>query len=224
VHGIGLFWSGGKDSAIALWTLRQLNEPIQALVTTVTETYERVSMHGTRISLLRAQAAALRLPLVEIRIPPQSSNDLYESRVADAFASPELTDVQRYAFGDLFLQDVRARREERLSSLAKRGVWPIWGRDTRLLAEEFIEAGFRAVIVSIDPKQIGSEFCSREFDTTFLRDLPAGVDPCGEQGEFHTFVYDAPLFAEPLDVRRGPVVERGGFYFCDLQLSDFRSD
>jgi uncharacterized protein (TIGR00290 family) len=217
---VALFWSGGKDSAIALWTLRQLNGPVRALITTVTEGYERVSMHGTRISLLRAQAVALRLPLFEIRIPPHSSNDLYESRVADAFASTELADVERYAFGDLFLQDVRARREERLSSLAKQGVWPIWGRDTRLLAEEFIEVGFRAVLVSIDTNQIQPEFCGREFDATFLRDLPVDVDPCGERGEFHTFVYDGPIFAEALEVRRGPVVERDGFHFCDLQLSD----
>jgi uncharacterized protein (TIGR00290 family) len=216
VREVVLSWSGGKDSALSLWALRELGEPVRALLTTVTEEYERVSMHGVRIGLLRDQAEAAGLPLVEVPIPPSCLNELYEARMAAALSSPELRDCERYAFGDLFLEDIRAYREERLAAWGKQGVWPIWGRDTRLLAEEFIAAGFRAVLVCVDPKQLDGAFCGREFDAGFLADLPGGVDPCGEQGEFHTFVYDGPVFTRSLGIRRGEVVERGGFVFCDL--------
>lgn len=213
---IVLSWSGGKDSALALWTLRQAEEPLRALLTTVTEEYDRVSMHGVRVGLVRKQAEAVGLPLVEIRIPPSCSNEVYEARMSAALASPELRDCKRYGFGDLFLEDVRTYREERLAPLGKSGVWPLWGRDTRVLAEEFVAAGFRGVVVCVDPSKLDGDFCGRELDAAFLADLPSDVDPCGERGEFHTFVYDGPIFAQPIRIRRGKVVERDGFLFCDL--------
>lgn len=216
MRDVVLSWSGGKDSALSLWALRELGEPVRALLTTVTEEYERVSMHGVRVGLLREQAEAAGLPLVEVSMPPSCPNELYEARMAAALASPELRDCERYAFGDLFLEDIRAYREERLGAWGKQGVWPIWGRDTRLLAEEFIAADFRAVVVCVDSNQLDGAFCGQEFDAEFLADLPPGVDPCGERGEFHTFVYEGPVFARPVGIRRGEVVERDGFIFCDL--------
>jgi uncharacterized protein (TIGR00290 family) len=214
-----LSWSGGKDSALSLWKLRQMEAPLRALLTTVTEEYDRVSMHGVRVDLLRKQAEAVCLPLIEVKIPPSCVNEEYQARMADALASPELRDCDIYAFGDLFLEDVRAYREERLATWGKKGVWPLWGRDTRVLAEEFIEAGFRGIVVCVDPSKLDGAFCGRKLDAAFLADLPSDVDPCGERGEFHTFVYDGPVFARPLGIRRGRVVERDGFIFCDL-LSD----
>jgi uncharacterized protein (TIGR00290 family) len=211
-----LSWSGGKDSALALWTLRsQLLEP-EALITTVTETYERVSMHGVRRELLAAQARAVGTPLVEIAIPPGCVNEVYESRMAQAFASPPLSEIAAVAFGDLFLEDVRAYREQRLATAGKRGLFPLWGRDTGALAHEFLEAGFEATLVCVDPRALDSSFAGRRYDEQLLAALPSGVDPCGEDGEFHTFVSAGPIFAEPIACRRSEVVERGGFVFCDL--------
>ncbi len=186
-----LSWSGGKDSALVLWTLRrQLLEP-EALITTVTETYERISMHGVRRELLARQAEALGIPLVEVLIPPNCVNEIYEARMAEAFAAAPLSGVEAVAFGDLFLEDVRAYREGRLAAAGKRGLFPLWGHDTADLAYEFLDAGL-------------------------LAQLPPGVDPCGENGEFHTFVSEGPIFAEPIACERGEIVERDGFVFCDL--------
>lgn len=211
-----LSWSGGKDSALSLQALHQAHEPVMGLLTTVTEGYERVSMHGVRVSLLRQQAVALGLPLVEVRIPQACTNELYEERLAEALSSAQLEDCRRYAFGDLFLEDVRKYREERLAEWGKSGVWPLWGRDTRILAGEFLDAGFKGVVVCVDPSKLDGNFCGRELNKSFLADLPSGVDPCGEWGEFHTFVYDGPGFSSPLGILRGEIVERGGFTFCDL--------
>jgi uncharacterized protein (TIGR00290 family) len=213
---IVLSWSGGKDSALALWSLRRGNEPVRALLTTITERYDRVSMHGVRVALLREQARAAGLALVEVAIPPDCSNELYEVRMDEALASGPLRSCRRYAFGDLFLEDVRTYREERLTAAGKEGVWPIWGRDTRELAEEFIAAGFKAIVVCVDPRKLDAGFAGREYDATFLADLPNDVDPCGERGEFHTFVHDGPAFAAEIPCRRGDVVERDGFVFCDV--------
>jgi uncharacterized protein (TIGR00290 family) len=211
-----LSWSGGKDSALSLWKLRQALEPVRALLTTLTEGYDRISMHGVRVSLLRRQAAALGLPLVEVRIPQSCPNELYEERMAEALFSDQLRDFPRYAFGDLFLEDVRKYREERLADWGKSGVWPLWGRNTRMLADEFLEAGFKGVVVCVDPSKLNGDFCGRELNAAFLADLPSEVDPCGEWGEFHTFVYDGPGFSTPLGIQRGEIVERSGFVFCDL--------
>jgi uncharacterized protein (TIGR00290 family) len=215
--GVVLSWSGGKDSALALWTLRreQRVEPV-ALLTTVTDEYARISMHGVRRELLRAQARATGLPVLEVEIPPVCSNDVYEQRMAQALASREINGADEIAFGDLFLQDIRGYREERLAQVGKRAVFPVWGRDTGDLARTFIDAGFRAVLVCVDPRQLDASFAGRDFDDQLLRDLPHGVDPCGENGEFHTFVHAGPIFDRPVGCEVGEVSLRDGFAFCDL--------
>jgi uncharacterized protein (TIGR00290 family) len=216
VDALALSWSGGKDSALAMWTLRSEGIHPRALITTVTEGYERISMHGVRRELLAAQAKALDTPLVEVRIPPGCVNDVYEQRMAEAFARAPLSAVETVAFGDLFLEDVRAYREQRLSAADRRGLFPLWREDTTALAQRFVEAGFRAVLVCVDPRHLPASFAGRAYDRELLADLPAGVDPCGENGEFHTFVYDGPIFSGPVGCETGEVVEREGFVFCDV--------
>jgi uncharacterized protein (TIGR00290 family) len=213
---LALSWSGGKDSALALWALSEERLMPTTLLATVTAEYGRVSMHGVRRSLLRRQAAATGLPLVEIEIPASCTNDLYESRMAAAFASAELSTVEEVAFGDLFLEDIRAYRESRLASAGKRARFPVWGRDTVTLAHRFLAAGFRAILVCVDPRALDPSFAGRDYDERLLAELPAGVDPCGENGEFHTFVTAGPILERPIDCHRGEVVERDGFVFCDL--------
>ncbi|HTX08291.1 MAG TPA: ATP-binding protein [Solirubrobacteraceae bacterium] len=218
---LALSWSGGKDSALALRALRAASGPaVGALITTVTGDYERVSMHGVRRELLVAQALAAGVPLVEIEIPAGCSNEEYERRMGHALAHSPLRETQAIAFGDLFLSDIRAYREERLSRVGKTAMFPLWERDTRLLAEEFIEAGFQAFLVCVDPAQLDRSFAGRPFDRQLLEDLPPEVDPCGENGEFHTFVHRGPIFSHPISCTRGEVVERGGFVFCDLLPAD----
>jgi uncharacterized protein (TIGR00290 family) len=211
-----LSWSGGKDSALALWTLRREQREPQALITTVTEGYERISMHGVRRELLARQAEALGIPLVEVVIPPACVNDVYEARMAKAFAATPLSGVQAVAFGDLFLEDVRAYREARLAAGGKRGLFPLWGRDTAALAREFLDAGFEAMLVCVDPRALDAAFAGRRYDEQLLAELPPGVDPCGENGEFHTFVSAGPIFAHAIACERGQIVERDGFVFGDL--------
>jgi uncharacterized protein (TIGR00290 family) len=211
-----LSWSGGKDSALTLWTLRGEGIEPEALITTVTDEYDRISMHGVRRELLARQADAAGIPLVEVRIPPACVNEVYEARMAEAFAAPPLSDVQAVAFGDLFLEDVREYRETRLRAAGRRGLFPLWGRDTGVLAREFVAAGFQAIIVCLDPRALDASFAGRAYDEQLLADLPATVDPCGENGEFHTFVHAGPIFAEPIVCETGEVVEREGFVFCDV--------
>jgi len=213
---LALSWSGGKDSALALRALDQEGRRPDALITTVTDAYDRISMHGVRRELLAQQADALGLPLVEVPIPVGCDNEEYEARMAESFASPRLTCVQAVAFGDLFLQDVRAYREERLSASGRHGLFPLWGRDTGELAREFIAAGFEARIVCLDPRALDASFAGRAYDGDLLAALPADVDPCGERGEFHTFVHAGPVFDAPIPCETGQVVERDGFVFCDL--------
>jgi uncharacterized protein (TIGR00290 family) len=215
VHS-ALSWSGGKDSALTLWALRCQGVEPEALITTVTDAYDRISMHGVRRELLARQADAVGIPLVEVRIPPACVNDVYEARMAEAFASPPLSDVEAVAFGDLFLEDVRAYREERLATAGRHGLFPLWGRDTGMLAREFIAEGFQAFITCLDPRALDASFAGRAYDEQLLADLPASVDPCGENGEFHTFVHAGPIFTEPIACDPGEVVEREGFVFCDL--------
>jgi uncharacterized protein (TIGR00290 family) len=211
-------WSGGKDSAMALNVLRQQRDlRVAALLTTVTEGYERISMHGVRRTLLRRQAEATGLPLYEVRIPPQCVNPVYEARMREALLSQKKNGVHRVAFGDIFLQDLREYRERNLTQMEMKAIFPIWKRDTRELTQEFCAMGFRAIAVCIDSTKLSREFAGRELDESFFRDLPAGVDPCGENGEFHTFVYDGPIFSIAIAVERGEVVERDRFYFCDLK-------
>ena len=211
-----LSWSGGKDSALTLWTLRRQDVEPEALITTVTDSYDRISMHGVRRELLARQADAAGIPLIEVRIPPACVNEVYEARIAQAFASPPLSDVEEVAFGDLFLEDVRAYREERLAATGRRGLFPLWGHDTGVLAREFIAAGFQARIVSLDPRVLDASFAGRAYDEQLLAELPASVNPCGENGEFHTFVHAGPIFSQPVACETGEVVEREGFVFCDL--------
>jgi uncharacterized protein (TIGR00290 family) len=214
---VALSWSGGKDSALALWVLAREHEVVpRALITTVTETYDRVSMHAVRRSLLALQASAAGVPLVEVEIPPICTNEVYERRMEHALASEPLRDVEAVAFGDLFLEVVRAYREDRLASAGKRACFPLWHRDTASLAREFVAAGFEAVIVCVDPTKLDRSFAGRRFDERLIDDLPEGVDPCGENGEFHTFVYAGPILSAPLRIEVGETIEREGFVFTDL--------
>jgi uncharacterized protein (TIGR00290 family) len=220
---LALSWSGGKDSALALWTLReQLGAEPVALLTTLTEDYDRVSMHAVRRELLRAQVRATGIELVEIEIPAGCVNEVYENRMARAFARPPLSRVGTVAFADLFLEDVRAYREERLAGAGRTGLFPLWGRDTAALAHEFVEAGFEATLVCVDPSKLEPAFVGRRFDEALLADLPAGVDPCGENGEFHTFVHAGPIFDATIELELGEVVMRDGFAFQDLLMPAHR--
>jgi uncharacterized protein (TIGR00290 family) len=216
VSGVVLSWSGGKDSALALWTMRDEGVEPTALLTTFTEDYGRVSMHAVRRELLEAQAATVGVPLVEVNIPAACVNEVYEERMAAALDSPPLAEVEEFAFADLFLEDIRAYREERLAAIGRRASFPIWGRETAALAEAFVDAGFEATLVCVDPSQIDASFCGRAFDADLLRDLPECADPCGENGEFHTFVTAGPIFSAPVPVEHGETVERDGFVFHDL--------
>jgi uncharacterized protein (TIGR00290 family) len=210
-------WSGGKDSAMALHTLLQQQQfRVTALLTTVTEGFERISMHGVRRELLLQQAESIGLPLHEVRIPPQCVNPIYEARMEHALRIFYDQGVRRVAFGDIFLEDLRAYREKNLARIGMTALFPIWKRDTRELIREFHAHRFRAVAVCVDPKVLDPSFAGRELNDSFFRDLPPNADPCGENGEFHTFVFDGPIFRWPIAVRTGAVVHRDGFVFCDL--------
>ena len=214
---IALAFSGGKDSCLTLHTLRREQRfEVSELITTVTEGYDRISMHGVRRSLLREQAASIGLPLTEVSIPPRASNRIYERAMGEAFRCLKEAGIRRVAFGDIFLADVRKYRLRHLETLGLEAVFPLWGRPTAALARAFVEDGFQARTVCLDPAALDVSFAGRPFDDAFLADLPEGVDPCGENGEFHTFVYDGPLFRWPLGVSVGEVVRRDGFCFCDL--------
>jgi uncharacterized protein (TIGR00290 family) len=218
---LALSWSGGKDSVLALRALREWEgvEP-RTLITTITSKYERVSMHGVRRALLERQAETLGLPLVAVTIPPGCSNGLYEERWLGALAATNLAGVEEVAFGDLFLQDVRRYREALLARAGKRGVFPLWGMNTEQLARRFVADEFRATLVCVDPRQLEPALVGCDYDEVFLDRLPARVDPCGERGEFHTFVYAGPCFSESIACHVGPVVKRDGFVFCDLEAAD----
>jgi uncharacterized protein (TIGR00290 family) len=217
---IVLSWSGGKDSALALEALRA--DPavvVVGLLTSVTSGYDRISIHGVRRELLVAQARSLVLPLHEIVLQPQCSNEQYDAAVAASLADlhrryPRLTTI---AYGDLFLEDVRRYREVRLGPLGFAGLFPIWGHPTQALAEGFIDRGFEARLVCVDTTQLEASFAGRAFDRALLADLPASVDPCGERGEFHTFVSNGPIFDAPIAYAIGDVVLRDDrFAYCDL--------
>ena len=217
-ESILMCWSGGKDSSLALQAaLRDPALRVEALVTTVTDGYERISMHGVRCALLVEQAEAIGLPLEQVRIPICASNAIYEDAMGRLLQRYQARGVSRVIFGDLFLQEIRRYREQQLARLQMEGLFPLWLQDTRRLAEAFIAAGFRAVLVCVDPAQLDPSFCGRDFDERLLADLPPTADPCGEHGEFHTFVYDGPIFRRPVEVVKGDVVHRDGFWFCDLQ-------
>ena len=210
-------WSSGKDSAYALHMARLAGElEITALLTTVTETFARVSMHGVREELLRAQARATGLPLIEVRIPSPCPNEVYEERMSAVLGGATQGGVETVVFGDLYLADIRAYREDRLASVGMRAAFPLWKKDTRALAREMIASGMRAVLTCIDPRKVPRELAGREFDESLLDDLPDDVDPCGENGEFHTFAYAGPALRQPIAVRVGDIVDRDGFVFADV--------
>ena len=210
-------WSGGKDSAMALHTLLQQNQfHVAGLLTTVTEGYDRIAMHGVRRELLRRQAESLCLPLHEVPIPPQCVNPIYEARMEQALRLFQDQGVQKVAFGDIFLEDLRAYREKNLARIGMIALFPLWKRDTRELIRYFHEQHFRAIAACVDAKALDPGFAGRELDESFFRDLPCHADPCGENGEFHTFVFAGPIFQSPIPVRTGDIVNRDGFVFCDL--------
>jgi uncharacterized protein (TIGR00290 family) len=210
-------WSGGKDSALALWRLRQNPAfDVRALLTTITEGYDRISMHAIRKSILTRQASEIGVPVVRVPIPPDCPDALYQQRMNEALDDPRIADVLHFAFGDLFLEDVRASRESQLTTAGKRGVFPLWGEDTADLARSFIKDGFRAILTGVDPRRMDASFAGRYFDESLLRDLPEGADSCGENGEFHTLVFEGPIFPRPIRVEVGDVVRRAGFVFCDV--------
>jgi uncharacterized protein (TIGR00290 family) len=212
-----LAWSSGKDSAWALQRLRgDPNVEIAGLFTTVNREFGRVAMHGVRRSLLEAQADSVGLPLFTIPIPHPCPNDVYEHAMAAFVEEAKGRGVTRFAFGDLFLEDVRRYREAKLAGTGIEPVFPLWNLPTRELAREMVAGGLRAVLTCVDPRQAPREWAGRRFDADFVDAVPEGVDPCGERGEFHTFVFEGPMFRRPLGVTVGQIVERDGFVFADL--------
>ena len=216
-----LAWSSGKDSAWSLHVLRARDEvEIVGLLTTINEAFDRVAMHAVRTELLRAQADAADLPLWPVLIPWPCSNAEYEGAMNVAMERARADGIVHVAFGDLFLEDIRRYREERLAPTGITPLFPIWGTPTDALARRMIDGGLRARLTCVDPKNLDARFAGREFDAALLADLPASVDPCGERGEFHTFAYDGPMFRRPVPIRGGEVVTRDGFVFADLLVSE----
>lgn len=212
-----LSWSSGKDAAWALHVLRQARDvDVVGLLTTTNEAFERVAMHGVREALLEAQAEAAGLPLWKVPLPWPCSNEAYEARMAAACAEAKARGIEAMAFGDLFLEDVRDYRIQKLAGTGLRPLFPIWNPETAGLAREMVGAGLRAILACVDPRALAAGFAGRNFDAALLSDLPEGVDPCGERGEFHTFAWGGPMFRHPVALRRGEVVERDGFVFADL--------
>jgi uncharacterized protein (TIGR00290 family) len=218
---VALSWSSGKDSAWSLHLLRQdPNIEVVALFTTLNEQFDRVAMHAVRRELLELQAKAVGLPLWTVPLPWPCSNEQYEARMRDLSARALTERVDAMAFGDLFLADIRAYREKQLADTGLQPLFPVWQIPTAELARTMIASGLRAKITCVDPKVLPKEFAGRDFDAEFLADLPPGIDPCGENGEFHSFVYDGPGFRHPVNVSVGEIVERDGFVFADVLLND----
>jgi uncharacterized protein (TIGR00290 family) len=212
-----LAWSSGKDSAWALHVVRQRREfDVVALLTTVNQTYSRVAMHAVRESLVEMQAAAAGLPLIKVPIPSPCTNEIYEQAMGEAMTRARAEGVRHVVFGDLFLEDIRAYREKQLADCGMTPVFPLWGRDTRELAEEMIAHGLSAFLTCLDPRKLDRSFAGRRFDAELLNALPFGVDPCGENGEFHTLANGGPMFEHPIPITAGEIVERDGFVFADF--------
>jgi len=210
-------WSGGKDSCIALYEIqRKQNYRVAALLTTLTRDYDRISMHGVRRVLLEEQARSLGLPLHQVLISKDATNDEYEIKMSEAFSGYRKQGTDSIVFGDLFLADIRAYREQFLARHNMRGLFPVWQRDTSGFIKEFIELGFKAVVTCVDSKVLDQSFAGRIIDEAFLASLPGGIDPCGENGEFHSFVFAGPIFSEAVKFSIGEVVLRESFWFCDL--------
>jgi uncharacterized protein (TIGR00290 family) len=213
-----LSWSGGKDSAMAAYHLLASQKyEIAALLTTVTEEFDRISMHGVRRDLLEQQADSLGIPLRKIMIPKDCPNEIYEARMREALSHFKARGITKIAFGDLFLQDVKQYRDERLAQADMTGLYPIWMRDTEELVRTFIGLGFKAILACVDTQAIDASFAGREIDYQLLRDLPESADPCGEYGEYHSFVYAGPIFKKAIACRAGDRVMRTErFNYCDI--------
>jgi len=230
-------WSGGKDSSLALWKIIQEKKfSVDYLLTSVNSFHNRISMHGVRRELLEAQAKALNIPLITIELPEQSSMNEYETAMMQKLTWFKEQGIHHSIFGDIFLEDLKKYREEKLAMAGFKCVFPIWKKDTKELIAEFISTGFKAIVVCINAKFLEKSFCGRIIDKNFCDDLPASIDVCGENGEFHTFVYDGPIFNKPVRFKKGEIVykeylapnDQGGpmiseknygFYFCDLLQS-----
>ena len=211
-------WSGGKDSAMALYEIRREGRyDVSSLLTTVTKDYDRISMHGVRSVLLESQARSLGLDLEKVFITKESTDAEYESKMRSVLEKHAAGGLDGVIFGDIFLEDLKKYREDKLLLLRLKGIFPIWKKDTAALARHFIALGFKAIVTCVDSRFLPKIFAGRRFDEQFLTALPAGVDPCGENGEFHSFVYDGPLFKNRLKFTIGDVVLKDNrFYFCDL--------
>ena len=212
-----LSWSSGKDAAWALQALRKADAvEVVGLLTTTNESFNRVAMHGVREALLEGQAEATGLPLWKVPLPWPCSNEAYEARMAETCALAATEGIEAMAFGDLFLEEVRDYRIQKLAGSGLTPLFPIWNPDTASLARDMVAGGLKATLVCVDPQVLGATFAGRDFDAALLADLPPEVDPCGERGEFHTFAWDGPMFRHPVPVQHGEVVERDGFVFADL--------
>ena len=214
---VALSWSSGKDSAWALHSLRQSpGMEVAALITTFNCAADRVAMHAVRRRLVEAQAERARLPLWPIELPWPCSNAVYEDLMNEVLRRAISEEIAMIAFGDLFLQDIREYREKQLQGTGLEPVFPLWKLPTRDLAHGMIRGGLRATITCLDPKKLDRSYAGRDFDASFVSDLPMSIDPCGENGEFHTFAFDAPVFSSPIQIEKGEIVERNGFVFTDL--------
>ncbi len=214
---ISLSWSSGKDSALSLYYLKKQNYEISCFLTTITIDYKRVSMHGVREELVDLQSKYSGIPIKKIYIPKACVNKTYEEKMAEACLELKDNGITKIAFGDIFLEDVRKYRENNLKKIGMTGIFPLWQRSSIELAREFIRLGFKAKLVCVDCKQLSGDFAGNEFDEKLLEKLPKGCDPCGENGEFHTFVYDGPIFSQPIPVKIGEkVLKDNRFYFCEL--------
>jgi uncharacterized protein (TIGR00290 family) len=213
-----LSWSGGKDSAmVAYHLLASQKYEIAALLTTVTEDFDRISMHGVRCELLERQAESLAIPLHKVMIPKDCPNEIYENRMKEAFTHFKARGLTKIAFGDLFLEDIRQYRDERLAQAGMTGLYPIWLRDTDELVRTFIGLGFKAKLSCVDTQAIDASFAGREIDASLLQDLPRSADPCGEHGEYHSFVYAGPIFSKTIDCKAGETTMRSSrFNYCDI--------
>jgi uncharacterized protein (TIGR00290 family) len=210
-------WSGGKDSCLALFEVQKAGDYcVAALLTTVTRDYDRISMHGVRRVLLEKQAASLHAPLHQVLIAKGASNQEYETNLIEAISAYRNQGIDSVVFGDLFLEDIKTYRDQFLARHGLRGVYPVWMRDTTEFIREFIELGFQAIITCVNADVLDASFAGMIIDENFLAALPADVDPCGENGEFHTFVFDGPNFAQPVEFAVGETILRDGFWFCDL--------
>ncbi|HTT83044.1 MAG TPA: hypothetical protein VMF67_06165 [Rhizomicrobium sp.] len=209
-------WSSGKDSAFALYEARRTGIEVAGVLTTINEVYDRVAMHGVRNALLDRQIAELGLSAIKVPIPSPCPNEIYEARMTEACAAIKAQGVRHIVFGDLFLEDIRAWRIEKLAVAGMEAVFPLWRRNTAELARDMIASGLVAYVACLDPRKTPRSFAGRKFDESFLHDLPQGIDPCGENGEFHTVVAAGPMFAHPIAVTIGETVERDGFVFTDM--------